>query len=152
VNVTPFFFYGTLIAGSNRGPASIVHERLRALGSATSPGRLAGIPDPRGWYPAMLPSSERLGASLVHGVVYQALANFTVKDLARLDAYEGYDPDSEKSSLYRRNLVTVRLDGGGRMQAQTYIYNRRLPKGALPIDSGNFASWLADGKLNALGD
>ena len=151
MNGNRFFFYGTLVAGSSRGPAEAVHRKLRPLGPATVPGRLIGIPDPRGWYPALLRPQARSEAGRVHGIVYRALPTFTHDDLARIDAYESYDQANQGASLYLREMTEIRMASGRRERAHVYIYNRRLPRGAARIESGNFASWLAERGHKALG-
>lgn len=130
-----FFFYGTLIAGSGNVAAEAAHVRLRELGPASTKGRLHAIADPQGWYPALL-----TGESVVKGWLYEALPDFGADDLARLDAWEDFDPAHPEASLYLRE--TVALAGGG--EAQAYRYARPLPADACPIPGGDFAAWLAE--------
>ncbi len=129
-----FFFYGTLIAGSENAAARAVHRKLRALGPARTPGTLHAIPDPAGWYPALV-----AGRGTVHGRLYESTADFGPTDLAALDAYEDCAPGDPADSLYRRE--TIAIVGGS--AAQAYRFNRPLPAGARPIPGGNFAAWLA---------
>lgn len=51
-----FFFYGTLIAGAApvAEPLRGALSKLRELGPAQVSGTIHAIPDPQGWYPAML--------------------------------------------------------------------------------------------------
>ena len=138
------FFYGTLMeAGGNR-VAAAAHTRLGRIGAATARGRLYAIADRRGWYPALMPGSDE-----VFGVVYEALPSFGDSDLARIDAYEGYDPQQLAASLYRRaaiNLDMIGIDAARREQAPSaamaYLYNRTLPADAPVIPGGNFEQWL----------
>ena len=138
-----FFFYGTLIAGSGNRMARLVQERLRFVGPGAARGTLHAIADPRGWYPALL-----RGGGEVRGMIYEAPPDFTAADLARLDAYEDYDPASPAASLYLRVPVMVTPAG----TAQAYIYNRLLPAGSRPIPGGDFRAWLAAEGLRAFGE
>lgn len=127
-----FFFYGTLVASSDNCVARTVHARLRPLGPARVCGLLHAIPDPRGWYPALLP-----GEGEVHGIAYEALAGFTSADLALIDAYEDHDPARPADSLYIRAAISATCG-----EVQAYRYNRALPEGARPIPGGHFGDWL----------
>ncbi len=133
-----FFFYGTLIAGSGNPVARAIHARLCPVGPATTKGRLHAIPDPDGWYPALLP-----GTGTVHGRLYETAADFAAADLALLDAYEDFDPARPAASLYRREPVIVLEAGGAEGPAEAYRFNRSLPADALPVPGGDFARWLA---------
>lgn len=137
-----FFFYGTLIAGSGNPAATAAHALLRELGPATTEGHLHAIPDPLGWYPALLP-----GAGTVHGRLYEAAPGFGEAELARLDAYEDFDPADSSESLYLREMIG--LSGGG--EAQAYRFNQPLPPAARPIPGGDFRAWLAREGLKPYG-
>lgn len=136
--VMRFFFYGTLLAGSGNAASRRIHSVLRPLGPAIARGRLYAIPDPRGWYPALLP-----GEGEVRGQVYEATPDFARQDLAAMDAYEDFDPAAVPRSLYRR----VRIAAVGRdakcVRAETFVFNRGLPVGSQRIAGGDFAAWLA---------
>jgi gamma-glutamylcyclotransferase (GGCT)/AIG2-like uncharacterized protein YtfP len=122
-----FFFYGTLLAESAHPVARAVHARLVPLGAAQVAGRLYAIPDPLGWYPAMVS-----GDGTVRGALYAALPGFTAADLARLDAYEGADYQREE-----------RLVAGA--AAQVYVWGANLPEGAIALPHGDFARFLHEG-------
>jgi gamma-glutamylcyclotransferase (GGCT)/AIG2-like uncharacterized protein YtfP len=126
-----FFFYGTLLGG---GPDEVrmAMARLTDRGPAQGVGRLHAIPDPQGWYPALLG-----GVGIVAGRVYLASAEFGDEDLATLDRYEGFDPRDPDRSLYRRIALSIGTDTG-----QAYRYNQPLPAGARPIPDGDFAAWI----------
>lgn len=132
-----FFFYGTLLEGSDNPLAARVHTMLRAIGAATVPGVLHAVPDPEGWYPALLP-----GNGLVRGCLYEASAAFAEADLALLDAYEDFDPAKPEASLYRREQVAATVPDGSSREAQAYRFNQPLPAGARSIDDGDFRAWL----------
>jgi Gamma-glutamyl cyclotransferase, AIG2-like len=74
------------------------------------------------------------------GMVYAAGLDFTPADLARIDAYEDFDPDDPAASLYLRRAVTL-SDGSS---AQAYAWNGPLPPGARAINHGDFRHWLAE--------
>jgi gamma-glutamylcyclotransferase (GGCT)/AIG2-like uncharacterized protein YtfP len=83
------------------------------------------------------------GRGTVLGEAYDA-GEGTV--LSTLDEVEGYDPGGEKDSLYLRRPVPIELlSTGERVEAQTYLYNRRadhLPR----IVSGDYRAHILDQK------
>lgn len=131
-----FFFYGTLQAGSENPVAQMVHALLKPLGAAQVAGALFAVPDPDGWYPALLP-----GADVVHGQLYRAGAGFNAAALDRMDAYEDYRPDDPTGSLYVRGEAAL-LDGHG--TAHVYRFNQPLLAGSLPLPGGDFRAWLLE--------
>ncbi|MDE2562048.1 MAG: gamma-glutamylcyclotransferase [Sphingomonadales bacterium] len=133
-----FFFYGTLLAGSANPVAAEIHAKLAPLGMANARGLLHAIPDPLGWFTALVE-----GDGTVRGMVYEAGESFGAADLARMDAYEDFDPADPDSSLYLRHALPVRLDGGPAGDAQVYVWNRPLPDASRPIPGGDFRAWLA---------
>ncbi len=128
-----FFFYGTLLDGSDNPVAQAIHALLEPVGPATVRGALYAIPDALGWFPALV-----AGEGIAHGKVYAARPGFSAADLAGMDGYEDFDPASPATSLYVRQ--DLELTGGG--TAQVYVWNRPLPGGAEPIVSGSFWEWL----------
>jgi len=130
-----FFFYGTLLEGSDNPVARGIHALVTPVCEARVAGRLFAIPDPDGWYPALL-----AGDGEAHGMVYTARPQFSAVDLARMDAYEDYDPANPEASLYIRRSMSI-ADGG---EAQAYVWNRPLPVGAQSIGHGDFRRWLAE--------
>jgi gamma-glutamylcyclotransferase (GGCT)/AIG2-like uncharacterized protein YtfP len=116
------FFYGTLIAGSDNAVARAAHRGLGPGVAAQVRGALYAVPDPLGWYPAMVP-----GEGVVHGYVYRVVDGF---DVGALDAYEGAD--------YRREAIEVQG-----ITAHAYIWAGALPLGAVLIPSGDFAAFAA---------
>ena len=130
-----FFFYGTLLDGSDNPVARDIHALLDPLGPAEVEGALHAVPDAQGWFPALLPGTGR-----VRGRLYQARAHFTPADLARMDAYEDFDPAGPGSSLYLRQEMAV-MPGG---HAQVYVFNQPLPVEAQRIVHGDFRLWLEE--------
>jgi hypothetical protein len=55
-----------------------------------------------------------------------------------MDGYEDFDPANPAASLYVRQELELTAGGA----AQVYVWNRPLPAGAEPIDSGSFREWL----------
>src|SRR5690606_29391244 len=139
-----FFFYGTLLDGSDNAIAAWVHRRLCALGPATAQGVLYAVPDPAGWYPALLP-----GAGPVLGRAYETVDDFDLADLSRLDAYENYDPARPAASLYLREAIAVLGADGSSALADAYRFNQPLPEGSRPIPGGDFRAWLAEHGVDA---
>ncbi|WJS98841.1 gamma-glutamylcyclotransferase family protein [Novosphingobium humi] len=127
-----FFFYGTLMAGMGNAVAREAHRHLGQGVAAHVAGALYALPDPAGWYPALLPGEGR-----VYGVVYPVLSGL---DLAALDAYEGRD--------YRRVPLMVSA-GAERIAAEAYLWQGVLPQEALSIPDGDFARWLGERGLSA---
>ena len=121
------FFYGVLLQGSADWPF------LRGLGPgrpATTCGALYALPDPLGWYPALIPG-EGSGAGVILGRVHEAGGI----DLAALDAFEG--------AAYARRLVPVVVKGGS-LWAEAYVWAMPLPLGAELIAHGDFPRWLTE--------
>jgi gamma-glutamylcyclotransferase (GGCT)/AIG2-like uncharacterized protein YtfP len=132
-----FFFYGTLLAGSVNRIAAEIHRKLEPRGPAWVTGTLYAVPDPCGWYPALLG-----GAGSVHGHLYEADSGFTEQDLAVLDAYEDYDPASPSNSLYMRGSMQAVSADRANWQVQAYRYQSGLPMGSQLIVEGDFRAWL----------
>ncbi len=121
------FFYGVLRPDVAQWPFL---EGLGAGLPATTRGALYAIPDPDGWYPAMLP-----GTGLVHGACHEVGA----VDLAAVDAFEGAD-------YARVEVECAKGMGGSVPQTKThaYLWTAPLPANAEPIPNGDFARWLAE--------
>lgn len=135
------FLYGTLRDPAANPVAAALHGLLEPGRPAWVGGALHAIPDPAGWYPALLPG---IGGGRVHGVVCACTARFTPADLARLDAYEDCRSDDPAGSEYRRGRVTAHLaPAGQRVEATAYCYGQPLPAGAVFLPDGDFAAWLA---------
>jgi len=123
-----FFFYGTLLAGSDNPVARSVHERLGPGRPGVISGELFAIEDAGGWYPALRP-----GDGAVRGMVHAVAAGFGDTDLAALDAYEG--------DYYRRAAVEVRC-GDERVEAEAWLWRGALPDGVRPVADGDFVAFL----------
>jgi len=131
-----FFFYGTLLAGADNEASPAVHAGLGPGRPATIGGRLFALPDPAGWYPALIADPR---GSAVHGELYRALPSFAAADLAAMDAWEECADDG--TGEYRRELLPVTSEGY-EFLAQVYVYNAALPADAVPVPGGDFAAFL----------
>ena len=135
-----FFFYGTLMAGSGNEVARAVHGRLGPGVAAVVSGKLYGIPDPQGWYPALVTGA----GGVVRGFVHEAAPDFTEADLAALEDWEGPE--------YARFAVAVVRGDGARVIAQAFVWAGALPEGAEEISGGDFAAFIAERGLTAFGE
>ncbi len=111
------FAYGTLQPGFAPTKIARVAAKLRPVGEGFVRGvlyDLGGYPgavaDPNakgriGWTEMELPEDEGL--------------------LARLDAYEGFDPQAPQTSEYVRERQFVELKAGGTVACWFYRYNRK---------------------------
>lgn len=132
-----FFFYGTLRHDVAQGLPARLIAGLEVMGSATVAGRIFAKHDSRGVYPVLLAG----GIGRVRGVVCRAGACFSGRHLAALDRYEGA---ARVGREYRRRPVRVRLEGGGRLMADAYLYCRPLSARLVPLAHGDFARYLAE--------
>jgi gamma-glutamylcyclotransferase (GGCT)/AIG2-like uncharacterized protein YtfP len=123
------FFYGTLMAGLDHPLARSWHGALAPGEPGRVAGRLFAIADPQGWYPALLP-----GEGWVRGMAHRLLPAFDAAMLAAMDHYEGAE--------YRRLPMPVMLAEGEAM-AQAYAWQGALPTGAVALEDGDFAAFLA---------
>jgi gamma-glutamylcyclotransferase (GGCT)/AIG2-like uncharacterized protein YtfP len=128
--VDHIFVYGTL-----RSRAKAPERKLLAThGTRIGIGRVESASLHVGEYPYAVPV-KNAGGSLV-GEVYRFDASEMPGVLAKLDAYEEYDPNDIKGSLYRRETVRVRV-GDTQLKAWIYWYNR--PLGNIPsLSHGNY--------------
>ena len=88
-----------------------------------------------GDYPALVE-----GEGCVVGEVYE----IDESTLARLDHVEGFDRLRPQHSLYIRCMVTVWGFSGEVFEAETYVYNDRVGKVAMPIVSGDYRRYLME--------
>jgi gamma-glutamylcyclotransferase (GGCT)/AIG2-like uncharacterized protein YtfP len=118
------FLYGTLMAGNGHSLARRLHDVLGPGQAAQVEGRMFVIPDPDGWYPALVPGEGCWVRGMVHAACGLDEALWTA-----LDAFEeGY---------LRRDVI---VEGGG--CAQAYVWPDALPDGALALADGDFLAFL----------
>jgi len=123
----PLFLYGVLREDVGDWPF------LKGLGlgsPVTTDGVLYAIPDPRGWYPALLLTQARFSYA-VHGMIHDASAI----DMAAVDAFEG-------SNYARQSVPVDGWSGYSDTEAEAYVWTAELPQGAVMIPEGDFAAWL----------
>ena len=132
------FFYGTLTHEHANLATREVLLRLVLVGRGRVAGQLHAVPTAQGWYPALLP-----GDGQVSGWVYRAGAGFDAQCLARLDAWEDYDPRRPRRSEYLRRRIPVQLARGRTLIAQAYLWNRPVVPAMVPLPGGDFTAWLA---------
>ncbi len=84
-----------------------------------------------GGYPGAVPDAG--AKSRIAGIVMELPEDENM--LARLDAYEGFDPKSPDTSEYVRERQVVDLAAGGTLECWFYRYNRE-PRDASRVESG----------------
>jgi gamma-glutamylcyclotransferase (GGCT)/AIG2-like uncharacterized protein YtfP len=123
------FAYGTLQPGC--APAKMAHlaAKLRPVGK----GSVRGVLYDLGRYPGAAPDAD--ATTKIAGTVMELPddADF----LARLDAYEGYDPQAPEQSEYVRERQVVEMEAGGTIECWFYRYNWNVD-GARAVASGKW--------------
>jgi len=123
------FAYGTL--QPDRAPAEVadVVRGFEWVGKGTVRGTLYDL----GSYPGAVLNERGWGP--ISGIVFRLPVGENI--LGRLDAYEEFDPQSPKRSLFIRRLHPVELDNGRVLPCWIYEYNGRT-EGIAIIESGMF--------------
>lgn len=132
------FLYGTLMVGQPNALARRLHAVLGPGEPGGIVGRMFAVPDPLGWYPAVVS-----GEGIVRGMVHRADGI----DGAMLAALDAYEEVVATGAGYRR--VEVAVSSGG--AAQAYVWQGALPEGALALEDGDFAAFLACSGQRAFG-
>lgn len=110
------FAYGTLQPGLVPAAMYEVAQKLTPLGK----GFVCGVVYDLGRYPGAVADAE--STQRIAGTVLQLPDDEDV--LRRLDAYEGFDPESPEGSEYIRELQMVEMaDGSGSLECWFYRYN-----------------------------
>jgi len=118
--------YGTLMRAFGRHEALGVADALTFVASCRFEGRLYDL----GAYPGAVP-----GDGTVRGEVFR----LDGPDVwARLDRYEGYDPDHEAASLFVRRRASL---GVPDVTAWVYWYNGD-PAGGVRVPSGDWRAYI----------
>jgi len=80
---------------------------------------------------------SRTAPSVIRGKVFELPEDEQV--LSSIDAYEGFDPNHPRGSLFVRKRWPVTLEDGSRMTCWIYAYNRK-PGDARLIASGSYTA------------
>jgi gamma-glutamylcyclotransferase (GGCT)/AIG2-like uncharacterized protein YtfP len=127
------FVYGTLRKGLQNPMSEFLSRHADLVGTGSFRGRLYDS----GRYPCAVLSDDE-GDSVVGDL-------FSLRDgceaLLALDEYEACDMDNPDRGLYIRTMAEVDIQGGGRVCAWVYIYNRSV-RGMKTISSGDYLQSL----------
>ncbi len=110
------FVYGTLHPDHTPDEIRASVAQLSLIGSGTVTGELLDL----GEYPGLITNGAR---NTVPGTLF-ALPD-APEVLRALDAYEGFNPDDVDGSLFRREPITVTMDGGHEETHWIYLYSLR---------------------------
>jgi gamma-glutamylcyclotransferase (GGCT)/AIG2-like uncharacterized protein YtfP len=121
------FAYGTLQPDFAPTKIARVAAGLRPVGE----GFVRGVLYDLGGYPGAVADSKAKGRIL--GTVMELPEDEDI--LARLDKYEGFDPEAPQTSEYIRERQVVELKTGGTVQCWFYRYNRK-PRETDKVESG----------------
>lgn len=125
----PFFVYGSLLEGLYN------HERI-LKGQVTSINK-ATLEDHEmysvGQYPAIIEGKGTIQGELVEVKDFES-------NIVRLDMLEGYYEDKPEASMYIREVKTVTLEDGTKVEAYVYIWNRPLPR--VKVESGDWKKFI----------
>ncbi len=123
------FVYGTLLPHHAPTEIAPVLRHLRRIGKGSVRGRLYDL----GEYPGAILSRS---GKPISGEVFELPPVNRV--LSLLDAYEGFEPDRRKASLFVRERWPVTMSNGERLDCWVYVHNGQLEAARL-IRSGRFA-------------
>ena len=121
------FLYGTLMAGQPHALARRLHAALGPGERAWVAGAMVAIPDPGGWYPALVAGGRGRAWGKVHGA--------DGVDAALWAALDAYEQVVTAGPGYVRRVVLG--------DAQAYVWQGALPQGAVALEDGDFAAFLA---------
>ncbi|MGA2207380.1 MAG: gamma-glutamylcyclotransferase family protein [Terracidiphilus sp.] len=123
------FAYGTLQPGRVPAEVAPLAAKLRPV----SKGFVHGVLYDLGRYPGAVPNPS--AKSKIAGTVMELPEDENM--LARLDAYEGFDPLAPEASEFVRERQAVELNGGGKVECWFYRYNRE-PRNAPIVKDGEW--------------
>jgi gamma-glutamylcyclotransferase (GGCT)/AIG2-like uncharacterized protein YtfP len=121
------FAYGTLQPGLAPTKIARVAAKLQPVGE----GFVRGVLYDLGGYPGAVADPSAKGRIL--GTVMKLPNDEEI--LARLDRYEGFNPQSPATSEYIRERQVVELKAGGTVECWFYRYNRET-RDADRVESG----------------
>jgi gamma-glutamylcyclotransferase (GGCT)/AIG2-like uncharacterized protein YtfP len=129
------FVYGTLMRGMAAEATLLASGPVRFVGRARLPGTLYDF----GPFPGAVRERPKASAIAVapdvQGEVFELLD--PVPALQALDLHENFDMKRPGRSLFVRRRLAVSLEGGGQVDAWTYLYARPVKDGRL-IPSGDW--------------
>lgn len=123
------FAYGTLQPGDAPARIAPAAAKLRPVGKGCVNGVLYDL----GGYPGAVPDANATGR--IAGTVLELPEDENF--LRRLDAYEGFDPQSPGQSEFVRVRQTVELETGRTLECWIYRYNQD-PRGMPAVGSGKW--------------
>jgi gamma-glutamylcyclotransferase (GGCT)/AIG2-like uncharacterized protein YtfP len=121
------FAYGTLQPGLAPTKIARLAAKLRPVGE----GFVRGVLYDLGGYPGAV--ADPGAKARIAGTVMELPDDEDV--LARLDRYEGFDPNAPGTSEYIRERQAVELKTGGTVECWFYRYNRE-PREAPHVENG----------------
>lgn len=124
------FLYGTLKPNEAEVDVANVVKSLRRVGSGTVPGRLYDFGD----YPGAV--IDHSAKTSIKGELFELPHDDSA--LKALDDYEEFNRTDRKNSLFIRIRTVATLQGGRRLNAWVYVYNRN-PGSARQIASGDYS-------------
>jgi putative glutamine amidotransferase len=125
------FAYGTLVPGHEPACVADLAARFSPRGQAAVRGILFDL----GSYPGLV--LDDVAGRDVPGFLLELPDDPAV--LRRLDAYEGFDPATPATSLFRRVPTTAMLAATGQqVPCEVYVYNRPAPPSRIIASGG----WL----------
>jgi len=128
------FVYGTLRSGFHHPAYAYISDNFTLVGQGKIKGRLYDM----GEYPAAVPVAED---SFIIGELYQLKENLDFDwVIEQIDDYEGLNVEQGETTLYKRDLVEVFLNGSS-STAWVYWYNQEI-SGKFPIPSGDILEYI----------
>jgi len=128
------FVYGTLRSGFHHPAYAYISDNFTLVGQGKIKGRLYDM----GEYPAAVPVAED---SFIIGELYQLKENLDFDwVIEQIDDYEGLNVEQGETTLYKRDLVEVFLNGSS-STAWVYWYNQEI-SGKSPIPSGDILEYI----------
>lgn len=115
------FLYGTLLPDRASAEVEPYVRRMHKVGKGTVIGKIFDLGD----FPGAILNKA---GDKINGVVFTLPED--PKLLARLDAYEEYDPQHPEKSLFIREKTRVDMEDGSRLNCWIYTYN--VKSGAKP--------------------
>jgi gamma-glutamylcyclotransferase (GGCT)/AIG2-like uncharacterized protein YtfP len=123
------FTYGTLQPGMAPKAIAPTVDKLVTIGPGSVSGRLYNLSR----YPGAVLDSDC--DQRIFGTVYRIPDDPAI--LRRLDAYEGFEPDSPERNLFIRVQESVNLADGRTLPCWIYLYNGKVDNSRL-IVGGRF--------------